>query len=232
MADLIRQTGVIDRVRGFATNVSNYQASADEFAYAASLSSLLGGAHAIVDTSRNGAATSDGEWCNPPGQLVGDPGGMFHDDVVDTNLWIKPPGESDGECAGGPAAGVYWPEAGVAERRAQALWALSRWRQRTPELVLSYPETEGDIHHRPTALPGLPASAWEAGGCAGPPSTPGSSSPAQDQHFPALTDDDVARPLTGGERRLAVQQECPFRAQAQWRLAARAPDPRSSASCR
>ncbi|MFJ6677551.1 glycoside hydrolase family 6 protein [Microbacterium sp. NPDC091382] len=113
MADLIRQTGVIDRVRGFATNVSNYQASSDEFAYAASLSQLLGGAHAIVDTSRNGTATSGGEWCNPSGQRVGEPGGTFHDDVVDTNLWIKPPGESDGTCNGGPAAGVYWPQAGV-----------------------------------------------------------------------------------------------------------------------
>ena len=32
-------------------------------------------------------------------------------DVVDTNLWIKPPGESDGPCNGGPAAGVWWPAA-------------------------------------------------------------------------------------------------------------------------
>lgn len=118
MADLINKTGVIDRVRGFVTNVSNYQSPADEFTYAASLSSLLGGAHAIVDTSRSGAATSGGEWCNPPGQLVGEPGGTFHDDVVDTNLWIKPPGESDGECNGGPPAGVYWPAAGVELTRA------------------------------------------------------------------------------------------------------------------
>lgn len=113
MADLITRTGVIDRVRGFATNVSNYQAPADEFSYAAQLSTLLGGAHAVVDTSRSGAATSGGEWCNPSGQRVGEPGGTFHDAVVDTNLWIKPPGESDGECNGGPAAGVYWPAAGV-----------------------------------------------------------------------------------------------------------------------
>lgn len=113
MADLIRQTGVIDRVRGFATNVSNYQAASDEFAYAAELSALLDGAHALVDTSRSGAASSGGEWCNPPWQRVGEPGGTFGDDVVDTNLWIKPPGESDGECSGGPAAGVFWPEAAV-----------------------------------------------------------------------------------------------------------------------
>jgi RecB family exonuclease len=122
----------------------------------------------------------------------------------------------------------HWPEAGVAERRAQALWALSRWQRRTRELVLSYPQTEGEIHHRPTALPGLPASAWEVGECAGTTSSaPGFSRPAQDQQFPALTLAELVRPLTGGERRLGVQQECPFRAQAQWRLAAHPPDPLS-----
>lgn len=113
MADLIRQVGVLDRIRGFATNVSNYQTTSDEFDYAREVSRLLGGAHALVDTSRNGAGPAGAEWCNPPGRLVGDPGGTYGDDVVDTNLWIKPPGESDGECNGGPAAGVWWPEAAV-----------------------------------------------------------------------------------------------------------------------
>ncbi|WP_238707039.1 glycoside hydrolase family 6 protein [Microbacterium lushaniae] len=113
MADLIRGIGVLDRVRGFATNVSNYQTTSAEFAYAHELSTLLEGAHAVIDTSRNGAGPDGAEWCNPPGRLVGEPGGTYGDDVVDTNLWIKPPGESDGECNGGPAAGVWWPEAAV-----------------------------------------------------------------------------------------------------------------------
>ena len=52
-------------------------------------------------------------WCNPPDRLIGDPGGTYGDDVVDTNLWIKPPGESDGECNGGPIAGAFWPNAAV-----------------------------------------------------------------------------------------------------------------------
>ncbi|MFG6503156.1 glycoside hydrolase family 6 protein [Microbacterium sp. P05] len=115
MADLIRQVGVLDRVRGFVTNVSNYQHTTEEFAYAHELAGLLGGdTHAIVDTSRNGAGPAGADWCNPPGRLVGDPGGSFGDGVVDTNLWIKPPGESDGTCNGGPAAGTWWP-AGAAE---------------------------------------------------------------------------------------------------------------------
>ncbi|WP_235038047.1 glycoside hydrolase family 6 protein [Microbacterium sp. 18062] len=112
MADLISQVDVLDDVRGFATNVSNFNPTVDEFAYAHEIARILGGGHALIDTSRNGAgATSD--WCNPPGRLVGDTSGTYGDDVVDTNLWIKPPGESDGECNGGPAAGAWWPEASV-----------------------------------------------------------------------------------------------------------------------
>lgn len=113
MAYLIRETGLVGAVRGFATNVSNYQSTTDEFAYAAELSAKLDGMHAVVDTSRNGSASSGGEWCNPSWQTVGDPGGTYADDIVDTNLWIKPPGESDGECNGGPKAGTWWPFAAV-----------------------------------------------------------------------------------------------------------------------
>ncbi|WP_246159902.1 glycoside hydrolase family 6 protein [Microbacterium rhizomatis] len=111
MADLLRQAGV-ERVRGFATNVSNYNALGDEVAYAHKVSALLDGAHAVIDTSRNGAG-SNGEWCNPSGRLIGEAGGTSGDDVVDLNLWIKPPGESDGTCNGGPAAGTWWAQSAV-----------------------------------------------------------------------------------------------------------------------
>jgi endoglucanase len=113
MAGLIAQVGRADRVRGFATNVSNYNTTQDEFAYAHEVAASLGGGHALVDTSRNGAGPYDDEWCNPPRRLIGDPGGTYGDDVVDTNLWIKPPGESDGTCNGGPPAGDWWPDAAV-----------------------------------------------------------------------------------------------------------------------
>ncbi|MBW9094137.1 glycoside hydrolase family 6 protein [Microbacterium jejuense] len=118
MAALIEQVDRASRadggggIRGFVTNVSNFMATADEVAYAHDVAARLDGLHAIIDTSRNGAG-SNGEWCNPPGRRVGEPGGTLGDDVVDTNLWIKPPGESDGECNGGPPAGQWWPEAAV-----------------------------------------------------------------------------------------------------------------------
>ena len=113
MAPLLTSAG-IDRVRGFATNVSNFNTTADERRYASALSSLVGGAHYVVDTSRNGNG-SDGEWCNPSGRAVGDyPNLDDSDSVFDANLWIKTPGESDGPCNGGPAAGVWWPEGAIA----------------------------------------------------------------------------------------------------------------------
>lgn len=112
MASYLQYVG-LDGVRGFSLNVSNFNTTADEFAYAHRLSDALGGgAHAIIDTSRNGAG-SDGQWCNPPGRLVGDAPGTYGDDVVDTNLWIKVPGESDGTCNGGPDAGNWWPQGAV-----------------------------------------------------------------------------------------------------------------------
>lgn len=114
MANLLGQTGLLGAVRGVATNVSNYQDTYAEFQYAHALSERLGGIHAVIDTSRNGAASAGSEWCNPEGQRVGDVAGTYGDDVVDTNLWIKPPGESDGPCNGGPDAGVWWPEGAVA----------------------------------------------------------------------------------------------------------------------
>ncbi len=112
VAELISAVAGGGDVRGFATNVSNYNETSDEVAYAHELAARLDGLHALIDTSRNGAG-SDGEWCNPPEALVGEPGGTIGDDVVDTNLWIKPPGESDGTCNGGPAAGTWWPQAAV-----------------------------------------------------------------------------------------------------------------------
>jgi endoglucanase len=113
MAELLRAAG-IDRARGFATNVSNTRATDAEFAYAEDVSAAVGGAHAVIDTSRNGnGPPADAEWCNPSGRILGDVPAVVDDPVVDALLWIKPPGESDGRCNGGPAAGDWWPERAI-----------------------------------------------------------------------------------------------------------------------
>lgn len=92
--------------------------------------------HFAIDTSRNGlgpwappAGTypDPQDWCNPPGRGLGlRPTADTGKALVDAYLWIKVPGESDGECTRGlgpagstvdpewgridPAAGKWFPE--------------------------------------------------------------------------------------------------------------------------
>lgn len=105
----LNQVGLDDAV-GFALNTSNYQTTADSIAYGERVSALTGGATYVVDTSRNGNG-SNGEWCNPRGRALGEQPRVVDDDTaLDALLWVKLPGESDGTCNGGPAAGAWFQE--------------------------------------------------------------------------------------------------------------------------
>lgn len=109
MAERLRRSG-IDDARGFSVNVANFQTDADELAYAERLRQELPDAHYVVDSGRNGAGATD-DWCNPPGRALGvRPAAVDDDSALDARLWIKPPGESDGRCNGGPEAGRFWVE--------------------------------------------------------------------------------------------------------------------------
>jgi endoglucanase len=91
--------------------------------------------HFVIDSSRNGQgpwnpglhpAGDPQDWCNPPGRGLGVGPTVFTGAaLVDAYLWIKIPGESDGQCnrwfsdqssdpaRGGmidPAAGLWFPE--------------------------------------------------------------------------------------------------------------------------
>lgn len=122
LAEALRHSGV-DRADGFALNVSNFQTTEASAEYGRELSGLLDGAHFVIDTSRNGNGPweegGDERWCNPPGRALGTPPTTeTGDELVDAYLWVKRPGESDGECRGGPEPGRWWPEyaLGLAER--------------------------------------------------------------------------------------------------------------------
>lgn len=113
LAEDLRRSGV-ESAAGFSLNVSNFQTTEASIAYGRSVAQALGGAGFVVDTSRNGAGppVEDGsgvEWCNPASARVGagpttDPGV----DGVDAYLWVKRPGDSDGDCRPGePPAGTF-----------------------------------------------------------------------------------------------------------------------------
>jgi endoglucanase len=106
--------------QGFALNVSNFIGTAENIAYGQKLSALVGGKHFVIDTGRNGAG-ANGEWCNPAGRALGPrPTTETGTSLVDAFLWVKAPGESDGACAGAPAAGSWMPDyaLGLAQRAA------------------------------------------------------------------------------------------------------------------
>ncbi|MGW0468071.1 glycoside hydrolase family 6 protein [Streptomyces sp. NPDC003027] len=125
LVEPLRKAGVAE-ADGFSLNVSNFQTDETVKSFGATLSGMLGGAHFTVDTSRNGVGPLLGDreeaWCNPPGRALGvPPTDRTGDALVDAYLWIKRPGDSDGPCRGGPAAGTWWPEYALGlARRAEA----------------------------------------------------------------------------------------------------------------
>ena len=103
--------------------------------YAGMLGTVQPTAHFVIDTSRNGqgpwkptASYPDAQdWCNPPGRGLGelpaaDP--VATNALLDAYLWVKTPGQSDGQCTRGtggttdpewggivdPAAGAWFPQ--------------------------------------------------------------------------------------------------------------------------
>jgi endoglucanase len=91
--------------------------------YAAQLGTVVPTAHFVIDTSRNGqgpwqpTATypDPQDWCNPPGRGLGPrpqgaPDGNFPQ--LDAYLWVKTPGQSDGQCNRGVAGSTTDPEWG------------------------------------------------------------------------------------------------------------------------
>jgi endoglucanase len=95
---------------GFALNVGQYQATPDCIDYGQQIVKKMGGKSFVIDTSRNGRGALDRDsWCNPKNRAIGEwpmaPTGIKG---LDAHLWLKQPGESDGTCNGGPAAGLWW----------------------------------------------------------------------------------------------------------------------------
>jgi endoglucanase len=105
--------------------------------------------HFVIDTSRNGqgpwtptASYPDPQdWCNPPDRGLGlRPTADTGVALLDAYLWVKIPGESDGECTRGlgPAGQTVDPEWGLIDPRAGAWF---------PEMALDF------VHNANPPLP-------------------------------------------------------------------------------
>jgi endoglucanase len=110
-AGLLKECGV-EEAHGFSLNVRNYRALEELIPFGQKLSELLGGAHFVIDTSRNGAGPLGVQWCNPEGRKLGllPTLDTAIPQLIDAYLWLKRPGESDGACNGAPGAGVFFDE--------------------------------------------------------------------------------------------------------------------------
>jgi endoglucanase len=123
--------------------------------YAANMGSAVASTHFVIDTSRNGtgpdgmqqyasapynqpasviSTLASGNWCNPPGAGLGlRPSTATGVPLLDAYLWVKTPGQSDGQCdaAGGVRTWDYtdytqpsWPTAAADQALFDPLWGI------------------------------------------------------------------------------------------------------------
>jgi endoglucanase len=123
--------------------------------YAANMGTAVAATHFVIDTSRNGqgpnsmaafanapfnqtasvvSTLQSGNWCNPPGSGTGiRPTAKTGTALLDAYLWVKIPGESDGQCDA--AAGVRpwdygaytqpgWPTDAAQQALFDPLWGM------------------------------------------------------------------------------------------------------------
>jgi cellulose 1,4-beta-cellobiosidase len=133
-SSIVARAGPGTKVRGFATNISNYNPfkatvredytewspSWDEDHFTRALAPYLEEAglpaRFIIDQARvhlPGAREEWGEWCNVSPAGLGSPENTdTGNPYVDALVYIKPPGESDGQCGypGAPRAGAWFNE--------------------------------------------------------------------------------------------------------------------------
>jgi endoglucanase len=123
--------------------------------YAQNMGNAVATTHFVIDTSRNGdgpnnmqayasapydqpasviGTLASGNWCNPPNSGLGlRPTASTGVPLLDAYLWVKTPGQSDGQCdaAGGVRAWDYsdytqagWPTTASAQSLFDPLWGI------------------------------------------------------------------------------------------------------------
>lgn len=109
---------------GTALNTAQYQKIEAVLRYGLLLRRFLGPKNFIIDTSHNGKGPPREEKpCNPSGVGVGEaPFQVPDDEVIDSYLWLKMPGISDGPCGRGePAEGQFFKARAIQMARAAGI---------------------------------------------------------------------------------------------------------------
>jgi hypothetical protein len=105
--------------KGIALNTSNYRSNTEMAATCERFVKASGKDYkCILDTSRNFVSPPSNEWCNADWAGIGElPTTNTGSSYVSRYVWVKPPGESDGECSSqtdqalrGPSAGNFFPD--------------------------------------------------------------------------------------------------------------------------
>jgi endoglucanase len=125
-AQVLNAVGV-GGIRGFFTNDTHLNWTANEVRWGRRVSALTGGAHFIINTADNGRGpllnphpVRQGieDLCNPPGRGAGIPTTTQTGiPTVDAFMWVHVPGTSSGKCDGGTPSGTFWLARGLTEAR-------------------------------------------------------------------------------------------------------------------
>ena len=116
MASYLNSAGLA-QAHGFSLNVSSFYTVAQNVAYGNAINADLSAWYGytrpfVIDTSRDGNGSNDNQWCNPDGMKLGATDQLGNGDGAEMLLWIKDPGESDGDCGNGDGttAGEFDPQ--------------------------------------------------------------------------------------------------------------------------
>ncbi|GMF59533.1 unnamed protein product [Phytophthora fragariaefolia] len=114
IAPIMEELSSCGKIKGVTINTSNYRSNDECTTYCSNFQAAMGksGMTCIIDTSRNYNGSPSSDWCNVPTAGIGKPP-TSETGISNLNYftWIKPPGESDGQCSnGGTSAGSFYTE--------------------------------------------------------------------------------------------------------------------------
>lgn len=122
VVELLTKAG-IRLVDGISLNVANSHSTESCYKYGLGILEAISDSHGmVIDVSRNGAGppprqfSETNAWANIATNRLGQAPTLRVQTAINFSsrlhglLWIKVPGESDGEYQGAPAAGLFWPE--------------------------------------------------------------------------------------------------------------------------